>query len=290
MALRLYNRKDKGVHVPEQGFVEICGAPLYYEVAGAGPPLVLLHEGFADSRMFDEQVAAFAAHHRVIRYDRHGCGRSGVPAAPYTHHDALRALLRHLGVERTALLGLSAGGGIAIDATLAEPALVTALIPVAAAVGGYAGTEATARQWGEIGAALAAGDVAGAVELTLRLWVDGPRRTRAQVDPAVRARMREMMAHYYMIRGDDPPSLEPPALARLAEITVPTLIVVGDGDVPDVLAQADLLQAGIVDARTVVIPEVAHVPNMERPALFNHLVLDFLAAPSGAKPRARPDH
>jgi len=82
------------------GFAEISGAPLYYEVTGVGQPLVLLHQGFADSRMFDDQVAAFAAHCQVIRYDRHGSGRSGVPSIPYTHHAALRDLLRHLDIAR----------------------------------------------------------------------------------------------------------------------------------------------------------------------------------------------
>jgi len=258
------------------GFVEISGAPLYYEVLGTGHPLVLLHEGFADGRMFDDQVAAFAARYRVIRYDRHGSGRSGVPTVPYTHYDALRALLRHLDVERTYVLGMSAGGGIAIDFALAYPTMVAALIPVAASIGGYIGSDATMRQWGAIGAALAQGDVSGAVELTLRMWVDGPARTPDQVDPAVRERMREMITRYYTIRVDDPPSLEPPAISRLTEIAVPTLIVVGGGDVTDILAQADLLHESIAGASKAVIPGVAHVPNMECPEHFNRLVLDAL--------------
>jgi len=260
----------------DAGFAAIGGVPLYYEVAGTGRPLVLLHEGFADSRMFDDQIVALAAHYRVIRYDRHGCGRSGTPAVPYTHYEVLRELLRHLGIERASLLGLSMGGGVAIDATLACPDMVDALILVAASVGGYPSSEETMRQWGAIGAALAQGEAAEAVERTLRMWVDGPHRTPEAVDQAVRERMREMIAHYYTIRGDDPPPLKPSALARLDEIATPTLIVVGDGDVPDILAQAELLRKGIAGSRTVAIPEVAHVPNMERPALFNRLVLDFL--------------
>ncbi len=114
----------------DAGFADIGGASLYYEVAGAGHPLILLHEGFADSRMFDDQIAAFAARYRVIRYDRHGSGRSGVPTVPYTHHDALRDLLRHLDVGQASVLGLSTGGAVAIDFTLAYPEIVDTLIPV----------------------------------------------------------------------------------------------------------------------------------------------------------------
>jgi len=272
------------------GFGRIGGASLYYEMAGAGHPLVLLHEGFADSRMFDDQVAAFAARYRVIRYDRHGSGRSGVPTVPYTHHDVLRDLLRHLNVGRASVVGMSVGGGIAVDFTLAYATMVDTLIPVAASVGGYTSSDATMRQWGVIGAALVQGDVSGAVELTLRMWVDGPRRTPNEVDPAVRERMREMITHYYTIRSDDPPPLEPPAIFRLAEIEVPTLIAVGSGDVPDILTQADLLHESIAGARKAVIPDVAHVPNMESPEPFNRLVLDFLDAQSGSMPCVATDH
>lgn len=272
------------------GFGRIGGAPLSYEMAGAGHPLVLLHEGFADSRMFDDQVAAFAARYRVIRYDRHGSGRSGVPTVPYTHHDVLRDLLRHLNVGRASVVGMSVGGGIAVDFTLAYATMVDTLIPVAASVDGYTSSDAILRQWDAIGAVLAQGDVAGAVELTLRLWVDGPRRTTNEVDSAVRERTREMITHYYTIRSDDPLSLEPPAIFRLAEIEVPTLIMVGSGDVPDTLTQADLLHEHIAGPQKAVIPDVAHVPNMERPADFNRLVLDFLDAQSGSRPCVATDH
>src|SRR2546425_5372521 len=96
----------------DTGFVEVSGAPLYYEVAGTGPALVLLHEGIADSRMYDDQFSALAQHYQVVRYDLHGFGRSGTPDQPYTHHEALHALLRHLSIERAALLGMSLGGSI----------------------------------------------------------------------------------------------------------------------------------------------------------------------------------
>ncbi len=168
------------------------------------------------------------------------------------------------------------GGGIAIDFTLAYPMMVDALIPVASAVGGYVGSDTTGQQWAEIGAALAKGDLPGAVELTLRMWVDGPKRSPNQVDPTVRERVREMIAHYFTRPQVDSQPLEPPAISRLAEIRVPTFTIVGDGDLPDVLAQADLLHRGIAGARKVVMPGLAHVLNMERPAEFNQHVLEFL--------------
>jgi pimeloyl-ACP methyl ester carboxylesterase len=260
----------------ETGFVDVCGAPLYYEIAGSGPALVLLHEGFADSRMYEDQVADFATYYRVIRYDRHGSGRSGVPPVPYTDHDALFVLLRHLGVERTILLGMSAGGGVALDAALAYPEMVDALILVAAAIGGYESSAETMQGWAGIGMSLERGDVSEAVERTLRMWVDGPERRPEQVDPGVRARVGEMMARFYTRAQGTPRQLEPPAIGRLAEIGVPTLVVAADGDVPDILTQAELLAQSIAVARKVTMLGAAHVPNMEQPESFNRLVLSFL--------------
>jgi len=99
-----------------------------------------------------------------------------------------------------------------------------------------------------------------------------------------------VITHYYTIRSDDPPPLEPPAIFRLAEIEVPTLIAVGSGDVPDILTQADLLHENIAGAQKAAIPDVAHVPNMERRTDFNRLVLDFLDAQSGSMPCVATDH
>ncbi|HEV2580269.1 MAG TPA: alpha/beta hydrolase, partial [Ktedonobacteraceae bacterium] len=110
--------------MPTTGFVEIYGAPLYYEVAGDGPALVLIHEGIADSRMYDDQFDAFAQQYRVVRYDLHGFGKSGAPEQAYTHHGALHGLLRHLGIERAALMGMSLGGITALDFALSYPEMV----------------------------------------------------------------------------------------------------------------------------------------------------------------------
>jgi pimeloyl-ACP methyl ester carboxylesterase len=75
--------------------------------------------------------------------------------------------------------------------------------------------------------------------------------------------------------------LEPPAIGRLGEIRAPTLVVVGLEDVPDILAQADLLATTIPGARQIVLPDAAHVLNMERPIQLNRLVIDFLAMVRG---------
>ena len=121
----------------EGGFAEIHGTQLYYETLGEGNPLVLIHGGYMDRRMWDDQFHAFAKHYRVIRYDVRGFGKSELPPVPYADRQDLFDLLNYLGVEKTYLLGLSLGGIIAIDFTLEHPTMVDALILVGSPVPGF---------------------------------------------------------------------------------------------------------------------------------------------------------
>jgi pimeloyl-ACP methyl ester carboxylesterase len=245
---------------------------------------VLIHEGLADSRMYDDQFDVLARSCRVVRYDLHGFGRSGMPVRAYSHHGALRDLLDHLRIERAAILGMSQGGAVAIDFALTYPAMVNALLLVASGLGGYPPGEETVRLAAPIREAFQAGDFVRGIDLSVRFWVDGPRRQPEEVDPGVRERFRALYTDVLRRsreggRAADP--LDPPAVGRLNEIAVPTLIVVGDGDVPGVLAGADLLAGTIRGARKVVLPRVAHLLNLELPEELNRLILDFLRLPPG---------
>jgi pimeloyl-ACP methyl ester carboxylesterase len=114
---------------PESGFAEVDRASLYYEVVGNGEPLVLIHAGIADRRMWDGQLGAFAEHPRVIRYDMRGCGRSDTSeGAPFSHHDDLRGLLDSLGIERASFVGCSIGAKTVIDFALDQPWRARALV------------------------------------------------------------------------------------------------------------------------------------------------------------------
>jgi 3-oxoadipate enol-lactonase len=250
---------------------------LYYEIAGEGDPLVLIHGGLVHSGLWDDQFEVFAQQYRVVRYDVRGFGKSKSPASYYSNHGDLRDLLEYLGIERAYVLGLSMGGMIAIDFTLAYPQHVAALLPIAAGLSGYRTTSnRTLRD--ELEAAYERGDKERAVELSLQVWTDGPHRTPDQVDPNVRERIRAMTIHTFDLPDVEQwlQRLEPPAIDRLAEIHVPTLFVVGDQDVEDILKIGDLIVANVPGAQRAVIPGTAHHLNVERPAEFNRIVLDFL--------------
>src|SRR5438270_10481819 len=109
------------VRKPVTGFADVNGSRLYYEMMGEGHPLVLIHGGYMDRRMWDDQFAAFAEHYQVIRYDVRGFGKTELPQAPYSDRQDLYDLLQALGVTKTLLLGLSLGGEVAIDFTLEHP-------------------------------------------------------------------------------------------------------------------------------------------------------------------------
>lgn len=278
------------------------GATFVYEIAGlpvatdgkltvstpmTGTPVVLIHAGIADSRMWDDLFAALAESYTVVRYDMRGFGRSVAGAAPpaegaFAHHEDLAALLLHLGIGRASLVGCSMGSKTALDFALQYPARVERLVLSSPAISGFRYDGPPPRQAAELDAAEEAGDLARVNELEMQLWVDGPHRAPDGVDPRVRALASQMNAVALAnegLGGQERP-MSPPAAGRLDEVGAPALIIVGELDVARTLASAEHLAANLPDARREIIPGAAHLPNMERPDLFNRLVLEFLQAPA----------
>jgi pimeloyl-ACP methyl ester carboxylesterase len=260
----------------QTGFADINGGKLYYEVAGDGPTLVFAHAGIADRRMWDDQFLAFAQHYRVIRCDFWGFGKSTRANNTFLLHQDLYQLLKFLGVEQAHLMGCSLGGRVIIDLALEYPNMVNSLIVVGSGLSGYQFTGEVLQRFSEqMRAANERNDFDGALELVIQLWVDGRSRTPDQVDPRVRERAREMLLGRPGVKGEGR-QLEPAAIGRLSEIDVPTLIIVGDRDEANIATIADLLAANVRGARKIIMPDTAHLPNMEKPEHFNRIVLEFL--------------
>jgi pimeloyl-ACP methyl ester carboxylesterase len=261
----------------------VNGTRYYYEETGRGHPIVFLHSGLANLRMWDAQVRAFAPRYRVIVYDLPGFGKSETPGTAYSARADLAGLLRSLGVERAYAVGCSLGGSLAIDLTIEHPELVDALVAVAAGLSGSEPDRATARAWEEMEPVEKAGDLDRLNELELQLWVDGPGQPPTRVDPEVRENVRRLnRENLERPAGDGSPiQLNPPAIGRLGEIRVPTLILIGDRDVSMMVTIADTLERGIGGARKVVFPGVAHLISLEEPERFNQVVLDFFQSVAG---------
>jgi 3-oxoadipate enol-lactonase len=255
---------------------------LYAEVAGEGPEIVLLHEGICDSRMWDPQWEKFTRSHRVLRFDFRGYGRSPLEPGPYAGGRDVIDLLDRYGFERTALVGVSLGGRVALEIALAAPERAAALVLVGSGLPGHEWSEEMKATWEEEEAALRAGDLDAAVEVSLRAWVDGPRRRPDDVDAEVRARVAEMQRRAYELQlpveEDEEELLVEDVSERLGEIKAPTLVLTGEEDRPDIQAIADRLAREIPGARRAAIANTAHVPSMERPEAFDQLVLGFLGS------------
>jgi pimeloyl-ACP methyl ester carboxylesterase len=247
--------------------------------AGEGEPLLLIHAGVADTRMWAGQFAAFAEHYRVIRFDMRGFGRSEMLPGSFSNVDDVKGLLDFLGVEQCYLLGISFGGLVALDFTLTFPAYVKALVLGAPSVSGDSPSQRVRDIWAQEEAAEAAGDLATATQLNVDFWVVGPHREAAEVDPAVRQLVYEMqMDIFEKVIPEDVEEIEGEAAnGRLGEVSVPVLVLVGELDLEEKVALAERMAVEVPDCRLVVMEGVAHMLNMERPDLFNEYVLDFLS-------------
>jgi pimeloyl-ACP methyl ester carboxylesterase len=263
-------------------FADLNGAHIYYESSGESHPntVVFLHAGIADTRMWNDQIAPFSAHFRVLTYDLRGFGQTTVTApAPFFHHEDLRALLDSLGIQRAAVIGCSNGGRVAMNFTLAYPDRVSALVMVCSSPGGFKFDGAAPALWEQAVAAFDSGDLETTAKLEAQLWFAGPDRSPDLVDPQILDLVRQMdliaLRNEVADNSGEEQSMNPPADERLAELHVPLLAVVGELDSPVTLAAGKFMAENIVGARVVTI-QTAHLPSMEKPDEFNQIVLDFL--------------
>ncbi len=274
--------ESAAVAVVDTGRVAIEGGTLFWEAAGSGAPVVLIHGGNLDRRMWDAQFEALRHDYRVIRYDARGFGRSSPADRPFRASDDLASLLRAHRIERATLVGLSMGGGIAIDLALAYPDMVRRLVLAAPSVRGGEWPPDADTLWLAGGrAAFSRGDSIG---LALA-WLESEYIRTALSSPAQAARIREIVtdnAGHLMRRARDQ-ELEreqsPPVDERLGELRMPVLLLIGGADTPPLRAMALAVAERAPRAERIDLPGVGHMINLEAPAAFNRAVLAFLARP-----------
>jgi pimeloyl-ACP methyl ester carboxylesterase len=255
-----------------RGLARVNGAKLYYEMKGKGPTLVLIHGGQMDRRMWDMQFDLFAGSYRVIRYDVRGYGKSDVPRRGFAHEDDLFELLRLLGADKVSIIGLSLGGRIAIDFAIKHPQMVESLVLAGPGLSGFKFSDQSG--WSIVEAARDEGLTKAA-----EMWLKHPYMAPAMENPAIRQKIRQLAienGHVWLENPIFEREMKPPAIERLSQIRVPTLIVVGDRDVEDIQKIVDTLKGGISGSEKLVIRGAGHIVNMEKPEQFNQVVLEFL--------------
>jgi pimeloyl-ACP methyl ester carboxylesterase len=251
--------------------IPVTDGEVSYETCGSGPKaIVLLHDGILDGSAFDAAWPLLCAKARVVRYDRRGYGASPAATAPYDAVADLDAVMKAAGVEHAILVGSSSGGGVAVDFALAHPRAVDGLVLVGAAVNGFRPTEHFMKRTQTLVTLLSQGRLADAVKDPYIL-TPGAEAQRAFVVADLTAHPGNFGAARMIKDG-------PEVMGRLGEIKVPTLIVTGEVDIPDVHAHAGALEALIPGARRVIVSDSGHFLYLERPEAFTELVTTFVAA------------
>jgi pimeloyl-ACP methyl ester carboxylesterase len=267
------------------GYLKIGDAKIYYETAGTGPAVVFIHDGLVHSDVWNAQFSFFSENHFVVKYDRRGYGRSLAGTGHFSNTDDLHKLLNHLKIDRACLVALSSGGRLAIDFTLQHPEKVRSLVLVGAVVGGFPYTRHFFSRGGHQPSGLKTmkqrvayyiyddpyeiyKDNKEAKKQAARFLKKYPRKN---LHPRVKKKKSRK-------GGKDGTTQVPdkPAYQRLNEINVPSLILVGEFDIPDVHAHAGVINGGIKNSRREIISQSGHLIPLEQPDRFNRAVKKFL--------------
>ncbi|HET9392846.1 MAG TPA: alpha/beta fold hydrolase [Candidatus Rubrimentiphilum sp.] len=258
-------------------FADVNGTRLHYEVAGEGPPVVFVHGLGLDMRMWDDQFDVFARRYRVMRYDLRGFGKSAPQTEErFLHAEDLRALMDHLEAPKANVIGLSLGGMIALQFALLFSDALWKLVLVDAALDGFEWSG----EWEAAYAAIRERAAQQGASAANQMWMEHDLFAPARERPECRSKLAQMVTEcsgWTWVNKSTARGIRPPSAERLGEILAPTLVLVGERDLPDFQRIANKLTAEIPAARKVEMKGVGHMSNMENAELFNTIVNGFLS-------------
>lgn len=259
------------------GFIKVESGKLYYEIAGAGDNIILIHDGLVHHEVWDAQFVFFSQNYSVIRYDRRGYGKSPISDTAFSSEEDLYKVFLQLKIESAILFGISAGGALAIDFTLKYPKKVRAMVLAGAVVSGYPITPYTFSRGGRINL----NDIINDQEKMIQYfgWDDPYEVYPGNIK--AKERLLELLKKYpenvdLISKRKFEKKPEREAFGNLAEIKVPVLILTGEFDIPDVHAHAGVIEAGIENSKRAIVMKSGHLIPLEQPEIFNELSLEFL--------------
>lgn len=264
--------------------LQVGGANLAGVIAGDGLPVVFLHAGVCDKRMWQSQMAAVAEEGwQAIAYDRRGYGETTSADEAFNHVDDLIAVLDAHDIHAAVFVGCSMGGGLAIDFALAHPGRVIGLVLIGTSVTGapWTATQAEAQIEAAEEDAFERGDLDMLNRVQAHEWLDGPRAQSGRVGGAVRELFLDMNRLALNKPALTMEERRPSAWERVAEVGAPALLMVGDEDFTALIERHEHLSEEMPNAFAAVLEGVAHIPSIERPDLVNSLLLEFLDAIEG---------
>jgi len=248
---------------------------LAHDVEGDGPPVLLLHAGVCDRRMWQPLLPALGHTFRVVRPDLRGFGDSPLPGEAYADADDVDALLGSLGITDAAVVGASFGGRVALELATRHPGRVSSLVLLCPAFRGIEVDDPVADAFGaDEDRLLEAGDVDGAVDLNVRTWL-GPGAT-ADTVAAVTAMQRRAFEVQLAAEAAEPVPAPERVEVDAARVVVPTVVVSGAHDLVAFRTVAAELARRIPGAEHVELDWAGHLPSLERPEAILALLLDVL--------------
>jgi 3-oxoadipate enol-lactonase len=278
--LAILNKGDnKMISTYQSGLADVNEAQIYYEIKGEGHPLLLVHGYPLDSRMWDAQFDELAQHFRVIRFDFAGHGKSTVHNNDFALVEDIKGLLKFLGIEKTHLAGLSIGGNLSTDFTLAYPEMVEKLILVSTGLLGWTEFSPERKNYlEELNKCNQGGNQEEIIHLMCKAWVAGPFRSIDEINPELLKKYSTMIKNNLTRENGKGKMILPETktIELVGTITAPTLIVSPDIDFPDFKSIANFLNKKMTNSQLVILPGTAHMLNMEKPKEFNQFVLNFL--------------
>ncbi|MCI4323643.1 MAG: alpha/beta hydrolase [Thermoplasmata archaeon] len=268
-----------------QGFVTVPAGQLYFERAGHGPALVLIHSAFLDRREWDSQFSTYAAHHTVVRYDVRGHGRSTGDRTHSSDAEDLAAVLDHLNLPNCAVLGNSDGARIACEFAAGLPDRVTGLILVGGAPHDLDPTKEEQNRFLDtlpgretrLLELTRGGQKEAALDLILQIWA--PQVTGAQRN-WLRGIASENYDRFVVFLGLSQPEgrrPEIPVASTLRSSDVRLLSIAGAHDNPALNMMMGRFAQSVRHSHHVELPDGDHTPSVSAAAEFDRVVLDFLA-------------
>lgn len=263
------------------GFVELDSARLYYEQTGAGPDVIFIHGAFLDRTSWEPQIKAFSSDYRVTCYDVRGHGKTEAGEIQFSDSHDLKILMDSLEIEKAHLVGLSMGGGIALDYASQYPDRIGGLILVGPGIGGGTwDSELYTAYVQELTPHLQAEDFEEINATMLKYWSIGPDRDEVSVDQAFLDTMRSLMdrnrQRWYL--NGLVQRLDPPVMEVADQIGNPILIINGTADLPDIHTNSATFAERAPNVSIEEVEDAGHIVNLEKPAQFNELAQKFLGS------------
>ena len=254
---------------------DVDGGQIYYETCGKGDQaLVLIHDGVINSASFDDMWPILCKDFRVVRYDRRGYGKSPAAKTAYSPQEDLAAVMAAAKLDHASLAGFSFGGGLALSFAIEHPQAVDRLILSGAAINGFTVSKHFNDRNMHIALPMLVGNLDGVIANAAKdPWLLAPGHDAAR-EKAIALSKASPQNFRHQMR--DPIKSWPSDLPRMPGLTVPTLILVGDHDIPDVQAMAGAAQVLIPGSKRVVVSDSGHLMQLEHPREVADLVDDFV--------------